>query len=162
MPSNKFFAIWILFLLFMGIFPVQVNASSPIIVRITTDSSQNYSVLIYYKQNENAQTEEGGGSFEHGTENFTIGGILIHVDVWPISLGTFKKITLEVIRNNKVLYSISSSKGESLAYDYLKNPLPAESVFDQIPSYPLASIIIGGILGSTILYKVKKKSPLKQ
>jgi hypothetical protein len=135
---------------------MSVGASSPVIVTIIASSTTHYGVLFYYKASENAQTQEGVYIDERGNQTYTINGIVMSVQVSPYPFINSGKVTLELVRNNVVLYSTSSSNGSSLSYDYLKNPLPQENPLDQIPAYPIASVIIGAILGVGILYKLNQ------
>jgi hypothetical protein len=146
----------LLFLVVLFNTEILVEASSPVIITIITSPTQHYGVLFYYKTSVDAQTQEGVYIDEHGNQTYTINGIIMSVEVSPrvdFLGGKLSEITLKLVRNNKVLYSTSSSNGNWLKYDYLKNPLPQESLMDQIPAFPVVSIIVGVILGAGILYK---------
>jgi hypothetical protein len=152
----KYLSSLLLFLVVLCNTGIMVEASSPVIITIITSPTQHYGVLFYYKTSVDAQIQEGVYIDEHGNQTYPINGIVMSVEVSPrvdFLGGKLSEITLNLIRDNKVLYSISSSNGDWLKYDYLKNPLPQESLMDQIPAYPIASVIVGVILSVGILYK---------
>jgi len=152
----KYLSSLLLFLVVLCNTGIMVEASSPVIITIITSPTQHYGVLFYYKTSVDAQILEGVYIDEHGNQTYTINGIVMSVEVSPrvdFLGGKLSEITLNLIRDNKVLYSISSSNGDWLKYDYLKNPLPQESLMDQIPAYHIASVIVGVILSVGILYK---------
>ena len=106
-------------------------------------------------------THESGFGPASGNQTFTVTGEPTSVEITIAYFNnSFPSMTMQIIRDGKVLTSKTLNNSSMLVWDSTKEPLPTENESNTVPAYPDASIGLGLVICIVILIKCARVSNL--